>query len=139
LCCLSFYALRKKLDTLRIEKIRIRLSILQIELEVVNMYQRPKSTRKTPFEFDSIWFDSLFENLKSIRFGIVPKIYNSESIRFDETYIRFDSIRFRRGTKNMLCILTDYIFFNHLIYQCNSGVLSCLSDTRFLYNLWMHS
>ncbi len=69
------------------------------------------------------WFDWLFENLKSIRFdsiqvifdsirfGIVPKIYNSESIRFDETYIRFDSIRFRRGTKNMLCILTDYGFF----------------------------
>jgi len=108
-------------------------------------YQRPKSTRKTPFDsieaiLDSIWFDWLFENLKSIRFnsiqvtfdsiwfGIVPKIYNSESIRFDETYIRFDSIRFR----SLARIYWGRAKFIFVIYLINCSVICNYFRHNFL-------
>jgi len=76
--------------------------------------------------FDSILFDLLFKNLKSIRFDSTESTFGFDSIRqeiFSIYSIRFGSLCVR---KKMLCILTYFLFFMILSRE-NESYLSIFS------------
>ena len=76
--------------------------------------------------FDSILFDLLFKNIKSIRFDSTESTFGFDSIRqeiFSIYSIRFGSLCVR---KKMLCILTYFLFFMILSRE-NESYLSIFS------------
>jgi hypothetical protein len=65
--------------------------------------------------FDSILFDLLFKNLKSIRFDSTESTFGFDSIRQEIFSIRFDSIRFTLRSKKDALYFDILSFFHDIV------------------------